>query len=363
MTRLLVLLIFWVWVASAGAEQVVDLYRAEELVTSQSESERRAAARRALAELMQRVSGDPRAAEHQLVADAVARAQDYLYEYNYASTRETVDVDGEPVPASRLVMKFSPTAVEDLLRSAGLPLWPANRPSVLVWLAARDGDGVHLAGDEEARNQVRTEARKRGLPVILPLQDLEDRLALSARQLWNMDQSAIRQASRRYQTDSILVGRYSVTSLGEWRSNWQLYHPMGNIAFTLDSSSVSDILAQSLAYVAEHFAGLYAIIPQAEGPDTAIVQLAAVSDFGAYQQAQRYLDGLAMVRRSELVALRPDALTLRLYIEGDLQRFLSTLELDRRLLPSAQSDTVTLPEHRFLPRGTLVNPLLYTWQN
>ncbi|MDQ2078494.1 DUF2066 domain-containing protein [Marinimicrobium sp. ABcell2] len=363
MTRILIITILWAWSASGWAGQVVDIYRAEVLVASQSASERRAAARQAFEELVQRVSGDRSAADHQQVREAIAQAQDYIYEFNYSSTRETLEVDGREVPAMRLALKFSPGAVESLLRSAGLPLWPANRPSVLVWLVTEDSDGLRQIIDDDRRQLLRQHAQKRGLPLILPLQDLEDRLAISARELWSMDESAVRRASNRYSANAILVGRYSRTSSGMVRSNWQLYHPLGDPAFALDAESPSELLSLALDRVAEHFAGLYAITPREEGPDATIIQVSGVSDFGSYKSAQSYLEGLALVRRAELVALRPDALTIRLYVEGDLSRLLSTLSMDGQLVPSAQSDEVSLPENRFLPRGTLVNPLMYRWQH
>jgi uncharacterized protein len=363
LTRLLIITVLLAWSAFGWAGQVVDIYRAEVLVASQSASERRAAARHAFEELVQRVSGDRSAVEHEQVREAISRAQDYIYEFNYSSTRETLEVDGREVPAMRLALMFSPGAVESLLRSAGLPLWPANRPSVLVWLVNEDADGLHQIVDDDQRQLLRDHAQKRGLPLILPLQDLEDRLALSARELWSMDETAVRRASNRYSANAILVGRYSRTSSGMVRSNWKLFHPLGDPAFAIDTDSPSDLLSQALDRVADHFASLYAIRPREEGPDATVIQVAGISDFGGYKSAQAYLQGLAMVRRAELVALRPDALTIRLYVEGDMSRLLSTFSMDGRMLSSTQSDEVSLPENRFLPRGTLVNPLLYRWQN
>lgn len=361
--RLLILTILLTWAAAGWAEQVVNIYRGEVLVTSQSAAERQAATRQAFEDLVLRVSGDPHTIEHEQVRDAIERAQDYVYEFNYSSTQETLEVDGAQVPAVRLVLMFSPVAVENLLRSAGLPLWPANRPSVLVWLVTDDGNGPTQIVEDELRQTLREHAQRRGLPLILPLQDLEDRLALSARELWYMDEAAVQHASGRYSPNAILVGRYSQTSSGAVRSNWQLLHSQGDPAFTINAESPAELMRAALDRVADHFAGLYAIRPREEGPDTTVVQIVGVSDFGAYKRAQGYLEGLPMVRRVELVALRPEALTLRLYVEGELSRLLSSLSSEGRLLSSAQGDRVSLPENRFLPRGTLVNPLIYRWHD
>src|SRR5690625_3872042 len=361
--RLLILTILLTWAAAGWAEQVVNIYRGEVLVTSQSAAERQAATRQAFEDLVLRVSGDPHTVEHEQVRDAIERAQDYVYEFNYSSTQETLEVDGAEVPAGRLVLSFSAVAGENLLRSAGLPLWPANRPSVLVWLVTDAGNGPTQIGEDELRQTLREHAQRRGLPLILPLQDLEDRRALSARELWYMAEAAVQHASGRYSPNAVLVRRYSHTSSRSVRSNWQLPPSPGDPAFTINAESPAELMRAALDRVADHCAGLYAIRPREEGPDTTVVQIVGVSDFGAYKRAQGYLEGLPMVRRVELVVLRPEALTLRLYVEGELSRLLSSLSSEGRLLSSAQSDRVSLPENRFLPRGTLVNPLIYRWHD
>src|SRR5690606_22276740 len=141
-----------------------------------------------------------------------------------------------------------------------------------------DDDGLRQVTDDEPRQMLHEEAKRRGVPLILPLQDLEDRLALSARDLWSMDERAVRRASERYQADSVLVGRYSSTSSGIWRSHWQLYHTLGHPVFDLEASSLDDLLTSAVNRVADHFAGLYAITPREEGPDTTIIQLAELRD-------------------------------------------------------------------------------------
>lgn len=362
MVRLLVIAVLWGLGTGVWAEQLVDIYRAEQLVASQSAAEREQATRRALGNIVVRVSGDRAASEHGEIEAALGRAQDFVYEFNYASTSEILERDGRDLPATKLVLKFSPPAIEGLLRSAGLPLWPANRPALLVWLVKDDAEGLQQVTEDSIRQGLREQAELRGLPLILPLHDLEDRLAVSARQLWSMDESAIEKASERYDADAILVGRYSSTSAGVWRSDWQLLHSQGDPSFDIVGGSARELIDSAINQVTDYLAEIYAITPREEGPDAAVIQLVNIDSFGHYKQAQRYLEGLAMIRRTELVSVEPQALILRLYVEGDLERLLSTLALDKRMLPSVQSAHVSIPENPFLPRATLANPLRYTWQ-
>jgi hypothetical protein len=346
----------------AAAEQQVDLYRAEALVPNQTAAERNRAASNGLGEILLRVSGDRAALEHPAIKRTMAQAQNYLQEFSYASTHEQLERDGELIPAQRLILTFAPQAIEEMLRSANLQLWPANRPSLLVWLVVNEPAGLSLVGGGDERELLSVQARRRGLPLITPLMDLEDRLAVSGRDLWAMDEEVIRSASARYRADAVLVGRYSQVSGGEWRSTWQLLHPLGNQVFDSQQGSVEALLASAIDHVADHFAGLYAIIPREEGPDAIVMQVSGVRDFAAFKSVQRYLDGLAMVRRTEVVAARQDALLLRLYAEGSVDRLLTTLAQDSHLSEPRQTG-ISLPENRYLPQGTLANPLIYDWHN
>ena len=351
----------------ARAEQPVDLYRVEVLVASQSAGERERAAREALRELVVRVSGDRSALEQPTIEEAASRAQDFVYEFNYAPSPETLTRDGRELPASRLILKFSPVEIERLLRRAELAFWPARRPSVLVWLVARNREeGLHRVTDSELRAQLRRHAQARGLPLILPLDDLEDRLALTPRQVWAWDEESVRKASERYAPDAILIGRYSPTSEGGLRSDWQLYHSLGNPSFDLRSQDLEQLMTGAIDRVADHFVERYAIVPREEGPGDIVMQIGGILDFGDYKSVERYLEDLAMVRRMEFVSLDRERLTLRLVTEGELASLISTLERDRRLALSPRSGRLGFGEQGFgsqaaLPRGSVANPLVYDW--
>ena len=347
------------------AEQPVDLYRVEVLVASQSAGERERAAREALRELVVRVSGARSALEQPTIEEAASRAENFVYEFNYASSPETLIRDDRELPASRLILKFSPVEIERLLRRAELAFWPASRPSVLVWLVARNREeGLHRVTDSELRAQLRRHAQARGLPLILPLDDLEDRLALTPRQVWAWDEQTVRKASQRYAPDAILIGRYSPTSRGGLRSDWQLYHSLGNPSFDLRAQDPKQLMSAAIDRVANHYAERYAIVPREEGPGDIVMQIGGLGGFGDYKSVERYLEDLAMVRRMEFVSLDRERLMLRLVTEGELASLISTLERDRRLAPGERQG---FGEQGFgrqaaLPRGSLTNPLRYDWQ-
>lgn len=358
----------------------MDIYRAEVLVKSQSAAVRNIAARDAMRQVLIRISGDTTAPEQPAIRAAINQAQNYLLEFSYASTDKRLDIDGKSVPATVLVAKFSPQGIERLLREARLPLWPASRPKLLIWSVLKDPAGAfHRVPDEVVMAALNERAVLRGLPLLLPLHDFEDTIALSSDNLWTFEEAAIKQASERYRPDAILVGRYSQTANGQWQASWQLIHASGNNAFDDQADAAPTLFTRALDSVADSFARRYAIVPRESGPDVIVMRVENVADFGAHKNLQRYLEGLAMVRRLELLETEGQQQLLRLYIEGDQALLLSTLELGKKLYPLGTEsvavapvlptfDPVDLLDSGLPPPlpaaapGSFGKPLVYRWQ-
>ncbi|MBU2886847.1 DUF2066 domain-containing protein [Gilvimarinus agarilyticus] len=347
-------------VAPAGADQTVELYRAQELVKSQSAAQRAAAAKHALERVVVRVSGSLESLQSPAIKAALTNAQEYVYEYSYAASDETLEsISGESIPASALNLKFSAALIEQLLREAGLPYWPANRPNVLIWAVANEGDGLQLVTDPDAWQQVREQAQLRGLPVTSPVFDLEDHLAMSEQTLWQLDSSQIRQASERYSADAIIALRYSELSDGRYRGNWQLLHGEGDVMFDGQADAPGDLLQQAVDTIADRFANIYAIRPSESGSASIAMFIANANSFADFKRIESYLNSLAVVRRVEMHQVSSQGLTLKLFTDGDVTQLENTLALKKMLLPVSGT---SLSGNRYQVRGSLLRPLRYRLQ-
>lgn len=366
------------------ASQLVDIYRAEVLVASQSVSARNTAARQAMSELIGRVSGSMDTAKQPAIVSALSKAQTYLQEFSYASTEQQLEVEGQPVPAILLQLKFSAQGIERLLRDANLPLWPANRPKVLIWLVSKDTHGSYSrVAEEQVLLALTEQAGIRGLPIVLPTQDFEDTIALPSESLWELDEALIQQASERYQADAILIGRYQLTNNGQWQASWQLFHSSGQQAFKAQGLDAPPLFTYAINVSADYFAGLYAIVPRTSDPDIIVMRIDDLNSFADFKNVQRYLEGLAMVKRVEMVEVAARQEWVRLYLEGDQALLLSTLALGKKLFPvavdpvsrtqrvpieMANLDRLTVltgglpPPLPVAALGSINNPLTYRWQ-
>lgn len=185
-----------------------DLYRVREPVASQQPTERTAALQGAFDTLLLRLTGDPEAGKRPALDSLRKDPQQLVGRYAYEDQAIVVD--------------FDPATTERSLRAAGVSLWGADRPSVLGWWLNESSDGSQLLGDGQSNAApLRAAAQHRGLPLRLPIGDLEEQLATTADLLKAERATALQGASERYDADALLAVVARETDAGGWQADWQ----------------------------------------------------------------------------------------------------------------------------------------------
>lgn len=381
--RILLWSLCFICVSPAYAGQQVDIYRAQALVKSQAEAERNAAARATFGELMVRVSGQRNALDNPVVRAAMPKAQNYLFGFSYKSSSEKLIEGSRSFTALALQLDYEPQAIGQLLRDAQLPLWPAQRPTLLVWLVFKDSRGLHLVPEVVDFQAINSAAAYRGLPLMFPKHDVEDSISIVADDLWAVNQEKILAASVRYNADAILVGRYMPSSMGSippamvidplatadsaetalpssavavspatssassdegalgvapaepaqgpWQGEWLLLHGENQTRFTDETPEVKGLVNNVIDQVADYFANQYAIMPTNQGAQQIVLRVGNITSFAAFKEVQAYLEGLALVQRMEVVTVNAEGVVVRLTTEADTRLLTNTLALGRRL--------------------------------
>lgn len=337
------------------AEQPVDLYKVTKLVANQQASERAEAASLAMADLLVRVTGDPNIAQTPELANYLKQAQNYVLQFGYTRADPNLkDADGNALPDYAINFSFSDTAIDKLLRRLRLPIWPANRPGVLVWLVEDTWtNGRRLANEAAVQDELKAEAQRRGLPLLFPLWDLEDQMAVGIDQLWAFNRDALRTASARYQADVIVVGRYSQTSAGEFRGVWEWLDGGNSDLLDARAQALAPLAAPMIDRLANSLAARYAIVPGRDSSARLLMRVTGVDEFSRYREILSYLEGLDALRDVSLVSISGDQMLFEIYPEADLSHLMGALNLDRKLTPLP-----TLVQ----PTGSAENPLMYQWQ-
>lgn len=194
--------------AHGMAAPVSDLYKVREPVASQQPAEREEALRNAFDTLVLRLTGDT-SSDQDSVAQLRNDPQQLVSRYAY---------EGDAV-----IVNFDPVTTERALRSAGLSLWGAERPSILAWWLGESANGSQLVGDaQEGSSDLRAAAQHRGLPLRLPLADLSEQLVATPETVAAKDPQALRDVSERYDADGLLT--VMAKQSGEtWQANWRLW--------------------------------------------------------------------------------------------------------------------------------------------
>ncbi|AZC25103.1 MULTISPECIES: DUF2066 domain-containing protein [Pseudomonas] len=197
---------------ASHAETLNGLYQVREPVSSQSPQERDQATQRALETLVLRLTGDAKAAQAPGLEGVRKDPQQIISQYGYdAGPPESLQVDFDPVSTDRA------------LRQAGLSLWGSNRPSILGWWLSDSTEGSTLVGDGQASAApLRRAAQHRGLPLRLPLGDLDEQIVATAPNLEGSDPAPLRAASERYGADALLAV-HAREEGGQWQAKWRLW--------------------------------------------------------------------------------------------------------------------------------------------
>ncbi len=313
----------------AMAEEIPDLYSVSVAVESQSAGELKRAGRDALAELFVRVSGKEAVLADDAIEAAIRRADSFTQQYSY---QHRTTEDGER--QLELVLEFEPKLVDDALRQAEQPLWPTNRPTILVWLGVEDRDGRRLVSaetDPDIIAAVNRHATRRGLAIRLPFMDLQDMVSLSPGDIWQQNTGRLREASERYDADTRLMGRLNHLSNGNWLGRWTFRFNGRRLAFSHEADNVDELVAAGFDRVAETLAQSYAIAPVEIAEGGILLRLTGVNNFVDYARAIEYLEGVAAIHHANVISLEGDELIVRLIADGQLPQLRQAFALDKRL--------------------------------
>ena len=318
---------------------VKDLYVAEVLVTSDSDSQLKMGARAGLLQVLVRVSGTPEVLTSSLIAGSLRNPSAYYYQYSYESTDKLLNIDGAPTSARLLRIHFEPSAVARLLRQGVFPVWGSNRPSVLLWIAVSDDEGRRILGESETGeliDHLKDQARLRGLPLLFPLLDFQDNTAISTAEVWGAFLQKVESASVRYRPDSILTGRLQLDARGRWNADWSYliedeWNYFDNVAV-----SSKEVLESVIDQLANKLADQYALDSSRGAVN---MRVGAVENLADYAELSRYLESLTPVVNSFVVRIQDDEVELRLSIEGQRAQLIETIELDEKMvLITAEGD-------------------------
>jgi len=334
----LLVLVFTGLCSLAQAATVNGLYTAELLVPEQLSQPSDEQLQAGLKAVLIKVSGRSAVVNESAIVSALRQPAGWLSQFGYQATRTPVSAgDGREVLGQRLVLEFDPVMIDQLLQRSGMKAIGHARPVMLVWMVQERGATPRdfVPQGSQIYAELLKQAGLRGLPLSVPLLDLNDQNALDVSDVWGFFREPILQASERYQPDGVLIGRLVQSAGGGWQSEWLLLKD-GQARSISPSGALSEQLKQVINESADFsLASLGA--SSFDYVETGLqLEVANIVDIEDYLQLIDYLRQLPPVDVARVSSVDADRVLFRVELQGGIQALEQAIRLNPRIMPTSR---------------------------
>ena len=330
---------------ASWAEMVEDLYAAVVPVKDVGQDALIDASREALAQVLVKVTGRDAALLNPVIVVALGESRSLVQRFAYAR-------DGETGAELSAHFEFDVSVIARLIQQAGEPFWTANRPATMTWIVVEGPEGRQFLNSETAPRltaSLSQEFGRRGIPIRMPLYDIDDAAAIDPDELWGLRTIPLREASQRYGGKNILAGRVAVLSNGDWLGEWAYLSHNSRVDRSIKVDDASGFFKLGSALVAEQMSARFAVATSVDATTHVRVKVAGVSSYSDYADIVQWLQGLELIDNANITSIRGDVIRLNLSARADGQSLATTIGLNTQLqsVPTVGRD----------------EELSYQWQN
>ena len=321
-------LILWLTGTVVLAAEVKDLFEAAVVVPDRSEAALNSGASAALAGVLVKLSGQRDAPRQQGAANMLRQARQWMLQYRFEDDPATGDLN--------LIAAFDEAAVRDAMRAAGMPVWGSQRPDTLVWLIVDSASGRTILGGQEisaVRDALMHGSSKRGIPVLLPLVDIEESAHLTHAGDWSGLLTAALALSDRYGTSSTLVGHARQILPELWETEWSLRIGSEQFNWREEGSLIELLVEDSMDRLGDALASRYANPEVLSRTERLVISISGISSGDNYARVQQHLEGLDIVQNLFVRSLDRRTLAVELTALGGLSALTEAISFGRVLRP------------------------------
>lgn len=291
-----------------------DLYAADVEVVSQSPADRDQALPGALRQVLQKLSGLRELPATQVLDDSLNAAANYLLSYHYQSV-DQIEPDGSTTRQLHLIARFLPGEVDQLVQTSGLPRWPQQRPPVQIWVVIDDGLGRTLQPMEYelAWQAAEKAADRRGLPIVWPELDDEEKQLIDTRLVWGgFTDYLIEKGAPPDGVAIVAAGRQGPV----WNLRWSLTSGQQNWNWSSDEMQLSTAMANGIEQMADHMSAATAILASDQGQWTHEISVSNLRGSEDYTRCLNYLQDMSLVTAIEVLGAQPGMVHFRLHLNA-----------------------------------------------
>ncbi len=314
----------------------LDLYSGEAPILDESEGGKANAIQAAFRDMLVKVVGVRDRANAPQLAAEVARAQDYMVSYGFR------EIDSQGIRARRIVVSFDRERVASMLGGHGIPVWRVGRPEVVTWVVLdEDGQRRLLRPDQDGRllGVLREAAEARGLALVFPLMDLEDRARLDADDVWRGISPALRTATGRYGDDSLMVARLTHAGGDIWSASWTLSVDAVQEQWRHSADGLREVARDAADRAVEALAARFAPPAMAGADDggrsEVTLRVEEIRGRRDFARVNRLLPRMGSVVEAVIQVAEPEAAVFRLVVRGGAAALREELRRSGILQPAA----------------------------
>jgi hypothetical protein len=235
-------------------------------------------------------------------------------------------------------------------------IWGGNRPSALFWIAIEQ-DGVRRVLSGGNANDIVSKIEQRsdylGLPLYLPVMDLQDEQSIALSDLWGLFMEPIEEASVRYQPDAVVAMQLYESSLGQWKGRWSMISNDKSFSQPVIAESPEKAVEGAIDNVSSILASQYAVLGQDSTlADRLEIEVSGIDSYSDYVDLFNYVEALSPVLSAQVSWVRESTVRLTVKISGSIEKFEQHVSLDSVL----KTDFVNIQS----PTDTF--RLFYEWQ-
>ncbi len=332
MLRAALLLWIFLHLLPVRAADVEGLFETEVIARSLSAGDRKLAIQEAMRIVLSRVVAGEHAKQTGVVDSAVAGAENYVRQYQYAMISNGWHDDG----GSRLMrVEFNETQLLELLRSGDVGIWSEIRPETLTWLVVeRRGKRRFYDADAmpELENVLTRAARLKGLPLIFPILDLDEQRRIAVSEVLSSDSTQLQAASARYGTVSVLAG-HLVERDGCWRAEWTHFFNSGIRQWAGGCLALGDAVLNGMQGVYDTLSEYYGVKPENADKGLAVVKIKGIKTTDDRNRISAYLDSITLIKSVTWVNVEDDVNIYQIRYEGDAGHLAEALASNGPLTP------------------------------
>lgn len=325
---------------NSQAAVVEDLYTIELAVADQTTAQRLEVFKQAFRDVIVKVSGSVNALELPAMSQPLKSSSRYVHQYRYI-TRKGGAEDGFDGGQLFLSVAFNQDAIENLLRSHDIPVWGKERPSTLLLISYHVNKSTSIVSSDTRPaivEELDALARLKGVPVLFPLLDLEDRVLFGVKDIINPDTDKISMAAARYAPDAVLVGQISGRAGKGWQGKWQVQFSNQTFNWAFKAGSRQDVMNQAVTRLAQTLAKEYALESFATVEEEVLLTVDHMTELGDHIKVLSYLQSLDAIEIARLVLITEDKVTYRLKLRN------SSEDMSRLIALSSVLEQLELPQ-------------------